>query len=85
MQQVEKREMIEQLEKQLKLVSCDTVGNTNIEFGVMSTSELFHSGQTGCGQPLTLPSLALGEFEMAALALTCCCLYMASATIMRAV
>lgn len=31
----------------------------------MSTSELFHSEQTGCGQPLTLPSLALGEFEMA--------------------
>jgi len=28
MQQVEKREIIEQLEKQLKLVSCDTVGNT---------------------------------------------------------
>lgn len=71
MEQLEKREIMEQLEKQLKLVGWDSVCNAQLlNLVLLNTSDYFHSVRSGWSQPSQLSLLALGEFETAALALT---------------
>ena len=48
MEQLEKREIIEQLEKQLKLVGWDSVSNAQLlNLALLNTSDYFHSVQIG--------------------------------------
>ena len=50
MEQLEKREIIEQLEKQLKLVGWDSVNVSNaqlLNLALLNTSDYFHSVRIG--------------------------------------